>query len=71
MNTAGKIAAGEDTPWTTINGRKYPYSFKAPKGLKLSTSRMINMIYTQSLGKTDRRTKMYSSELMTYRVPML
>ncbi len=37
MNTAGKIAAGEDTPWATINGRKYPYSFKAPKGLKLST----------------------------------
>jgi hypothetical protein len=37
LNAQGKIAASPDVAWTTVNGKKYPYSFQSPKNLKLST----------------------------------
>lgn len=35
MNKEGKIEASDTVPLVTINGKKYPYSFQAPKALKL------------------------------------
>ena len=37
MNSAGKLTVGKDATWSTQKGKKYPYSFKAPSTLKLTT----------------------------------
>jgi hypothetical protein len=36
-STEGKFTVSQDTPWVTIKGNKYPYTFRAPKTLKLVT----------------------------------
>lgn len=37
VSTAGKFTVASDTPWVTIKGNVYPYSFQSPKTLKLVT----------------------------------
>lgn len=37
VSTAGKFTVASDTPWITIKGNVYPYSFQSPKTLELVT----------------------------------